>query len=97
MQKMKNEVRILLVRNVSKSEMAMLFYPDVCPESALKSFMRLLNNDVELYSRLVKETNYKRNSHRFTPRQQEMIISKLRGSGKTVVMKTSRERFPTLT
>jgi len=94
---MKNKAKILLVGNVSKSEMAMLFYPDVCPESALKSFMRFLNNDVELYSRLVKETHYKRNCHRFTPRQQEMILRKLGGLGMTALKKSSRERCSTLT
>ena len=94
---MKNKPKILLVGNVSKSEMAMLFYPGVSPESALKSFMRQLNNDEELYSRLVKETNYDRNSHRFTPKQQEMIISKLGGPDRTAVRKSSRESCRTLT
>jgi len=94
---MKNKPKILLVGNVSKSEMAMLFYPGVSPESALKSFMRQLNNDEELYSRLVKETNYERNSHRFTPKQQEMILSKLGGFRRTALKKSSRESCPTLT
>ena len=94
---MKNKPKILLVGNVSKSEMAMLFFPGVSPESALKSFMRQLNNDEELYSRLVKETNYERNSHRFTPKQQEMILSKLGAPGKTTVLKSSRESCRTLT
>jgi len=94
---MKNKPKILLVGNVSKSEMAMLFFPGVSPESALKSFMRLLKKDKELYSRLVKETNYDKNCHRFTPKQQEMIISKLGGPDKTALKKSSRKSCRTLT
>ena len=94
---MKNKAKILFVGNVSKSEMAMLFFPGVSPESALKSFMRLLKKDKELYSRLVKETNYDKNCHRFTPKQQEMILSKLEGFRRTALKKSSRENCRSLT
>lgn len=64
-------------RSVSKTELAILYYPGVNKESALKSLMNLIKRSEVLLCELISETGYDKNCHRLTPRQVEITIKHL--------------------
>jgi len=74
---MKTKPLQLLAGIISKTELALLYFPNVCRESALKSFMSLVKSNPELVKRLVKETHYRKTIHRFTPRQVDLVFEML--------------------
>jgi len=74
---MKTNHSRLLAGIISKTELAMHYFPNVCRESALKSFMSLVKSNPELMKRLDKETHYRKTIHRFTPRQVDLIFEML--------------------
>jgi|GEM_PF-26128 len=61
---------------MSKTELALLYFPNVSPANALRSFMRLINSHPYLIGEL-KKTNYKKHNHVLTPRQISCIIQHL--------------------
>lgn len=72
-----DSTRKLLQGNISKSELALHYFRNVSPSSALKSFMRMLNRDKDLMNRLCRETRYHKHAHTLNPRQVELILDKL--------------------
>lgn len=60
---------------VSKTDLAVAYFPYVNQHSARHKLMELINDDHELITQL-RSTGYTKLSHMFSPRQVEMIIQK---------------------
>ena len=101
---MKTKPLQLLAGIISKTELALLYFPNVNRESALKSFMSLVKSNPELMKRLEKETHYCKTVHRLTPRQVDLILEMLGnphsitlGNLHVKVVELSRKSSSTLT
>lgn len=64
------------IRNYSKQELAMLYFPDSDPRTATCHLMRWINRNVPLHQEL-QSTGYYRHSKFFTTRQVCVIIDYL--------------------
>lgn len=63
----------LRVKSYSKSELARLYNPGMCYQSAMRTFRQWLKLNRELNARLT-ETGYSPLQHSFTPKQVELIF-----------------------
>lgn len=61
---------------VSKSDLAIAYFPHVGTHSACNKLMSIIKDDQELHSRLLS-TGYRKLNRTFTPKQVEMIVERL--------------------
>lgn len=61
------------LRAYSKKELALLFFPDSTPETAVKHLMALIRRNDMLWDEL-QEMGYYSRSKTFTPRQVQAIV-----------------------
>ena len=61
------------IRAYSKKELALLFFPDSTPETAVKHLMAIIRRNDMLWDEL-QTTGYFSRSRTFTPRQVQAII-----------------------
>lgn len=66
----------LPVKAYSKKELAQLYNPHLCYQSAMRTFRQWLKLNSELSARLA-ETGYSPLQHMFTPKQVELIFKYL--------------------
>ena len=66
----------LPIRVYSKKELALCYFPESTPHSAVKQLMAWIKRNDDLLSRL-HATSYKCQSKTFSPRQVEIIIEYL--------------------
>lgn len=59
---------------ISKSELAMKFFPNVSPHTAVNRMMNWIKNDEELYAELL-QCGYRPRQKLLTPRMQRIIES----------------------
>jgi hypothetical protein len=55
-------------------ELAMLYYPDVLPESASRQLSRRIVKDDELYAELL-DAGYKHRQHMYSPLQTTILLA----------------------
>ena len=65
------------MRNIftSKTDLARAYFPYIGERSARQKLMSLINEDSELYSKLL-ESGYMPRNHEFSPAQVQMIFEK---------------------
>mgnify|MGYP003289783369 FL=1 len=61
------------IKSYTKSELARLYNPELCYQSAMRTFRQWLKMNRELNARL-SETGYSPLQHTFTPKQVELIF-----------------------
>lgn len=61
------------IRSYSKKELALLYFPDSTPETAVKHLMALIRRNDMLWDAL-QESGYYFKSKTFTPRQVQLIV-----------------------
>ena len=61
------------IRAYSKKELALCFFPNATPHSAVNKLMLWIKNATDMHDELA-ETGYKKTSKWFNPRQVQLII-----------------------
>lgn len=61
------------IKSYSKKELALMFFPDSTPETAVKHLMALIRRNDMLWDELLS-TGYKNTNKTFTPRQVRAIF-----------------------
>lgn len=68
-----NEVTHFIIHEYGRSELAVLYFPDIHPESAWKKLKSWIKHAPGLEERMM-QTGYNKRQHLFTPRQVRMIV-----------------------
>jgi len=65
-----------IIRAYTKKELALMYFPDSAPRTAVNHLMVWIRNCKQLWNELQK-TGYQTNSKAFTPRQVKAIVEQL--------------------
>ena len=68
-----NEEQDFIIRPYSKKELALMYFPDSMPNTAVRRLMSWIRHCPELWNEL-RSAGYKQTSHGFTTKQVRLIV-----------------------